>query len=83
MTFDKRNKQNKRDKFVQLYGLSLWLSNGDDPIFISHDRKAIEGIDKAVTEAMNGIEGVSISLDNVNVEILNSDNVNIGGVLQE
>lgn len=73
----------KGDKYSNLYGLSLRLSNGDDPIYTSTNRKLIFNIRDAVSDSMNGSGGaVSVNFDNVNIEITDAENVEIGNVVK-
>lgn len=73
--------QFRMEKYQKLYGLYLHMSNGDKPIFISSSLAAIEDVDDAVDRAMNSSEGVSVKFDNVNIDISDSENVNIGSVV--
>ncbi len=75
-----RREQNKIDPRYVMYGLSVRMSNGDKEFFLSSDEPLIDKIHNAIVEAMNGVEGVSISFENANIEISDSDNIQIGNL---
>ena len=66
------------DPYNYMYGISLRMSNGDDPVFYSSNKTTIYGVLKAIESAMNGDENVSISFDNANINISNSNDFDIG-----
>jgi hypothetical protein len=71
-----------KNKYIRLSGLSLRMSNGDDPVFISDDRDLLFRVRDALYDAMNDITGnTSISFDNVNIDLTHAENVEIGNVI--
>jgi len=66
------------DPYNYMYGISLRMSNGDDPVFYSSNKKMIFQVQNAIISAMNGDENVAISFDNANINISNSSDFDIG-----
>lgn len=65
-----------------MYGLSLRMSNRDDPLFVSNDKNVLLKVQNAIFAAMNGEnENLSVKFDNVTIEIMNSENIEIGNIL--
>jgi len=62
-----------------MYGIRITFSNGTEKDFESTNEQTIIKINDAIRQAMNK-ENVSISLDNVNIEIHDSNNVDIAKI---
>jgi hypothetical protein len=73
----------KKDKYRILYGLSLRMSNGDDPLYRTSDKKLIFEIQDAITYSMNNSgESKTVSFDNANIEIIDAGSVEIGNIVR-
>lgn len=71
-----------KPEYLKLSGLSMRMSNGDDPLFVSHDKELLLEIREALYDAMNNNQAnTSISFDNVNIEVTDSEKVEIGNVI--
>ena len=78
----KKKREADLPEFYTLYGLSIRMANGDDPIFISNNRNVMFKVRRAIYTAMNNPhKNVSVKFDNVNIEISDSDKVEIGNVI--
>jgi hypothetical protein len=60
-----------------MFGIRITFSNGKEKDFESTNEETISKINNAIRQGMDK-EKVSISLDNVNIEIHDSNNVDIG-----
>jgi len=79
---NKKIKERNRNKYRSIYGLSLRMSNGDDPIYTTTDKDLIFRVRNAVTESINNTGGrTSVNFDNVNIEITDSEKVEIGNIV--
>jgi hypothetical protein len=75
-----RRAQDSLETHYLMHGISLRMSNADKQFFVSSDKSLIMEVHDAIIEAMNGVEGVSITFENANIEISDSENVTIGSV---
>ncbi len=75
------NEEKEKLRYFNDYGLSLRMSNGDKPLFMSSE-SIVTGMHKALTDAINEEQNISVSFEGVNIEINDSENINIGGVTQ-
>ena len=71
-----------KQKYLLLSGLSMRMSNGDDPLFISNDKNLLFKVKDALYDSMNNNQvNTSISFDNVNIEVTDSEKVEIGNII--
>jgi len=75
-----REAQNSLEKFTYMYGISMRISNGDKPRFVSSNKAIIDQTHQAILDAMDGHSNVNVSFENANIEIIDSENVNLGNI---
>lgn len=71
-----KNKEESKRQFYTRYELSIRFSHGGREVFGSYNKNTISIIHDALHKAMRK-EDVSINLDNVDITIIDSKNVNI------
>jgi len=71
-----------KNKFNYMYGLSLRISNGDDPIFMTSNKDLLFSIESAIHDSMDSKGGESVIFDNVNIEIKDAGNVEVGNIVR-
>lgn len=70
-----------KNKFFQAYGLSFKMANGENPVFISSNKNLLFKIKDGINNAINQ-ENASINFGNVNIDVSNSSDVNIGSIVK-
>lgn len=75
-----RLSQNREDTHDFMYGISFYMANGDQELFVSSDRPMILKIYAGVSEAMKGNSGNLVNFENANIKINDSENFVIGGI---
>lgn len=65
-----------------LKGLSLRMANGDEPLFLAEDKKLLFNVRDAIYNSINNTPGnSSVTFENVNIEVTDSDKVEIGNII--
>ena len=71
----------RQDKFNKTYGVSLRMSGGDSPIFISTNKSLMYEIRDAIINAMNqGEDRQIINIEDVKIEVYDSEYVEIATI---
>lgn len=73
----KHYQDNKQDKYNITYGLSLRMSGGDSPIFMTPKKELVYEIRNGIVDAMNEVAGVNITMQDVNIDVRDSENVEL------
>ena len=70
-----------KNKIYYMYGLSFKMANGENPVFMSRDKDLLFKIRDGIYKAINK-ESSSINFGNVNIDIADSSNVEIGNIVK-
>lgn len=75
-----RMAQNREDTHILMYGISMYLANGDRELFVSSNKQMILDICDGIDEAMKGNSGNLVDFTNAKIEINNSDGFVFGSI---
>ena len=65
-----------------LKGLSLRMANGDEPLFLTEDKRLLFNVRDAIYNSINNTPGnSSVTFENVNIEVTDSNQVEIGNII--
>jgi len=76
----KRLSQNKENTHTTMFGISLYLANGDSELFISSKKETIMEVYQGIHEAMKGKTGNLVDLKHSQIQITDANNVTIGSI---